>query len=380
MLEANNINEKGDKFESDFLKNNLEIRSYQIKISDKCINNNSLVVLPTGLGKTIIAIIVAAKTLDNYPPTSKIIVLAPTRPLIDQHFRIFGKHLKISEEKLCILTGNIKPENRIDLFNKNQFLFYTPQTLRNDLVNRRYTLKNVCLIIFDECHHAFGNYPYTFIADEYNDQNPDGTILALTASPGASKERIRKLCYNLHIPLQNIYKRMREDTDVRIYIKDLEIIKIGVKPTDLMERFYEILRLMIEERLKYLSQLNFIEVKSEKLFYRITRKDLINLNKKLVNTLNSNAEKAGSYSAISVNAQILILYHMIELIEQQGLDILMCYLEEMNKKAKKNNSSKAIKMLANENRLRQIYILLKKSQETTPENLIHPKYKVLEQL
>ncbi|GAH72245.1 unnamed protein product, partial [marine sediment metagenome] len=34
----------------------LEFRKYQVEIASKCVNKNSLVVLPTGLGKTIIAV------------------------------------------------------------------------------------------------------------------------------------------------------------------------------------------------------------------------------------------------------------------------------------------------------------------------------------
>ena len=128
--------------------NNLEVREYQLKIAEECITKNSLVVLPTGLGKTIIAVLVTSKILNIFPPNSKIIVLAPTRPLINQHYDTFLRFLKIPEEKFTILTGKILPEKRTDIFNDHQILFYTPQTLRNDLVNKKYDLKDTALIIF----------------------------------------------------------------------------------------------------------------------------------------------------------------------------------------------------------------------------------------
>ncbi|MDX1797893.1 MAG: DEAD/DEAH box helicase, partial [Candidatus Lokiarchaeia archaeon] len=83
----------------------LEIRDYQVKIAEECAGENSLVVLPTGLGKTIIAVLVASKVLERFPTDSKVIVLAPTRPLINQHYHTFLKFLKISEEQFAILTG-----------------------------------------------------------------------------------------------------------------------------------------------------------------------------------------------------------------------------------------------------------------------------------
>ena len=57
----------------------LQIREYQINIANNCAYKNSLVILPTGLGKTIIAVLVACKALELFPPNSKIIILAPTR-------------------------------------------------------------------------------------------------------------------------------------------------------------------------------------------------------------------------------------------------------------------------------------------------------------
>ncbi|MHA2473412.1 MAG: DEAD/DEAH box helicase, partial [Promethearchaeota archaeon] len=160
---------------------NIEIREYQLTIAEQCAHVNSLVVLPTGLGKTIIAVLVAGHVLKEFPKDSKIIVLAPTRPLINQHFETFSKFLRYSPEKFSILTGKTTPEKRVEFFSENQFLFYTPQTLRNDLVNQKYTLEHTALIVFDEAHHASGEYPYGLIADTFTEQCPDGIILALTA-------------------------------------------------------------------------------------------------------------------------------------------------------------------------------------------------------
>ena len=337
-------------------------------------------VLPTGLGKTIIAVLTARKILNLYPEDSKIIVLAPTRPLINQHYETFLKFLPVSKESYTVLTGKVRPEDRVEIFGKHRVLFYTPQTLRNDLVHRKYTLENTALIIFDEAHHASGDYPYTMIADEYTEQNPDGTILALTASPGSSKNKITLLCKNLHINLENIHIRTRKDTDVKQYLKPMDVYKIGVNLTSLMEEIYSVVLVVLEERLKYLSQLNFLNIKSEPLHNKVIRKDLLRLNKELVGIVQSSGDKTGVYSALSINAQALILYHMLELIEQQGLDVLLIYLEKVSNDSKKKNSSKAVKILASDARIRRILIELKKNQDYSPEQLIHPKYQVLVQV
>ena len=355
----------------------LEAREYQINIAEKCVNKNSLVVLPTGLGKTIIAVLVAKKIISIFPKNSKIIILAPTRPLINQHFDTFSKFLNVSVDKFSVLTGKILPEKRIELFIENQIIFFTPQTLRNDLVNKRYSLENTALIIYDEAHHATGDYAYTMIAYEYKEQNPDGVSLALTASPGASKKKIQILCENLYIPLGNIHIRTRKDKDVKSYLQPMSIYKIGVNLTTLMAEVYYGITAVLEERLLYLTQLNFLSEKSRPLHNKVIRKDLLRLNKELVSLIQQGGDKTGVYSALSINAQGLILFHMIELVEQQGLDVLLIYLEKVKNDAKKAKSSKAIKILASDIRLQRIYIELKKNQEFSPGNLVHPKYHVL---
>jgi len=358
----------------------IEHREYQLKIAQACAYKNSLVVLPTGLGKTIIGVYVAAITLEKFPSKSKVIVLAPTRPLINQHYDSFRSLMTIPEEQFVVLTGKVPPEKRVDFFRENQIIFYTPQTLRNDLANRKYTLERVCLIIFDEAHHASGDYAYTLIADEYVDQNPDGTILGLTASPGSTKEKIRILCNNLYIPLENIHTRTRKDIDVKTYLKPMDIYKIGVNLTELMEDIYLSIQSLLEERLQYLSQLGFLSVKADKLYTKVIRKDLLKLNAELVRLVQGDGDKTGVYSALSVNAQGLILFHMLELIEQQGLDVLLIYLTKVKQDARKKNSSKAVKILASDHRINQIFIGLKKNEDYSPEHLIHPKFYVLEKL
>jgi len=358
----------------------IERREYQLKIARACASKNSLVVLPTGLGKTIIGVFVAAFTLEKFPEKSKIIVLAPTRPLINQHYKSFVNLMSIPQKEFVMLTGKTPADSRVELFETHQIIFYTPQTLRNDLVNLKYSLERTCLVIFDEAHHASGDYAYTLIADKFVEQNPDGIILGLTASPGASREKIRALCENLHVPIENIHTRTRKDVDVKTYLKPMNVYKIGVNLTELMADAYYAVQILLEERLQYLSQLNFISAKSDKLHTKIIRKDLLKLNGELTRLVNGDGDKTGVYSALSVNAQGLILYHMLELIEQQGLDVLLIYLTKMKAKSRKKNSSKALKILARDHRLNQIYIELKKNEDYSPKKLIHPKYYTLESL
>jgi ERCC4-related helicase len=364
-----------------FLKvDKLEFRKYQMDIAKKCAHANSLVVIPTGLGKTIISLLVVAEVLEFFPTDSKVIMLAPTRPLITQHHESFQEFLTIPSEKMMELMGNVHSDKRPQLFQESQILLFTPQTLRNDLVAGRYSLQNTCLVIFDEAHHASGDYPYGYISDIFVEQNPDGIILALTASPGSSQERIEELCNILHIDKENVHVRTREDEDVRRYIKPMDIYKIGVDMTELMEDARLVTLQFIEERLQYLVQFGFLDKSGENLVSKINRKKLVDLNTELVAKVSSAGKDSNVYGAISVNAQALIMYHVLELIEQQGLDALLLYLEKLFKDASKKNSSKANRILASDRRLRQMRLELQKYQSEYPEVLVHPKLLVLKKL
>lgn len=130
--------QKLEYFNGPFLKKNkIFYRHYQENIVKRCNDKNTLVVLPTGLGKTIIGILLIAKSLEKYPK-SKIIILAPTRPLVSQHKSSCQKFLDIEIEKITAFTGKIQPEKRILLFNNSKVIISTPQVIKNDIERGRY--------------------------------------------------------------------------------------------------------------------------------------------------------------------------------------------------------------------------------------------------
>ena len=81
-----------------------EPRLYQQTIFATAVKYNTLVVLPTGMGKTNIFLMLASQRLKQYPD-SKILFIGPTRPLIDQYLEVFKRHFEFDEEKLAVFTG-----------------------------------------------------------------------------------------------------------------------------------------------------------------------------------------------------------------------------------------------------------------------------------
>ena len=106
-----------------------ERREYQLKIAEKASKANTLVVLPTGLGKTLIAAMVAQKRLEKHPQT-RILILAPTRPLAAQHKETFEKFLK---REVFLITGKVNVEKRKEMYQVAKIISATPQVILNDL-------------------------------------------------------------------------------------------------------------------------------------------------------------------------------------------------------------------------------------------------------
>ena len=131
-----------------FIKNKLKLRNYQEQILGKIVGKNSFVVLPTGAGKTIIAIALAALNIDK----GKILIMAPTKPLTVQHEKSFKEYFQ-PEEKIIHLTGAIPPIRRKELWKTSKIIISTPQGLENDLINNRISFEDTSAIIFDEAHN-----------------------------------------------------------------------------------------------------------------------------------------------------------------------------------------------------------------------------------
>ena len=206
----------------------VERRLYQETILGTCSSVNSLVILPTGLGKTIIAALIAVNRLSKYP-NSQIIFLAPTKPLVAQHYQTF-KDILVLDEELQMLTGSTAAKKRGVIFKNAKILFYTPQTLQNDIITGVVNLTDVSFIIFDEAHRAVGEYAYCFIADRFVQTATHPLILGITASPGATKEKINTVLENLSI--HNIEVRTEKSPDVVQYVQEIEIrwIKVELPP------------------------------------------------------------------------------------------------------------------------------------------------------
>ena len=342
----------------------LEAREYQKKIAAVATESNTLVVLPTGLGKTMIAMMVAAAVLERRPG-SKVMVLAPTRPLVLQHFRTFHDGLALPEGSMSALTGTVDPGEREVSWTKSKVIFATPQTVYNDVRHGRVSLKDVALAVFDEAHRSVRDYTYTKLASAYREGAERPLILGLTASPGASKEKINEIKRNLFIDA--IEARNEESEDVKEYVEKTNIETVKVRVPD---EYYETtlrLRELYNDKVKKLLNGGFLRTN------RVSKKALLEarttISARLRSAQASGGQKGYIFGAIINQAQAVAILHALEMIETQGAPPLLRYLEKMRERPDKG---KAISSLVRDEKWLRV-----EEEAAKLASVPHPKVSVM---
>lgn len=331
-------------------------REYQKKIFETCKKQNCLVVLPTGTGKTLIAIMLTIERFKKFP-LEKILILAPTKPLVEQHFISFQKLLPKDWADMQIFTGKTPAEQRKKIWQTAEFIFSTPQCISNDVKNGLYSLEDVALLVEDECHRCLKNYSYNFIAKNYKEYSKNSRVLGLTASPGNDKQTIAKVCENLGINAVEI--RTRESRDVKPYLQELEFEKIEV---NFPPEFEEVRQLLKEIYNKKVGELKNRKV----LFSYASKKTLIECQKKIIRALTSGSRNPNMMMASSVCAQAIKIQHALELLETQTLASFLAYMQELFKQAEQKKS-KGVQRLVSDKRFSEAYTL------ATTISFEHPK-------
>jgi Fanconi anemia group M protein len=339
----------------------IDTRLYQENIAAKARLRNTLVVLPTALGKTVITALVAAHFLFNQKQT-RILMMAPTRPLVLQHHQSFLEILKIPDDEAIVLTGKITNRNREEIWRGNNHLFFaTPQVVKNDLIREYIDLRQFSLLVFDECHRATKDYAYTYVAKKYMERAPWPIILGTTASPGAERKRVEEICRALFI--EQIEYRSEEDVDVVPYINPVQTEwKFVELPEEYLKIKYE-LRELINERLSWLRRLGYLQKNIE----YTTRRDLLELGESLRSNISHSSEKNKGpiFSAIVAQSAALTLFHALELLETQGINILGYFIDKIEST---NNSKKSYRTIIKHHKFQT----LKKNIDES-KKVRHPK-------
>ena len=338
-------------------------RDYQKKISETCIEKNCLVVLPTGLGKTLIALMVAIERMKKFPG-EKVVFLAPTKPLVEQHLKYFKKHLPELFGEMILFTGQITANNRKKLWQNSDIIFSTPQCVANDLKKRLYDLNEVCLLIEDEAHRCTKNYDYTFVAKTYRVQAKNQRIIGLTASPGSDGNKVKEICRNLSI--EEVEIKTRDSEDVKKYLQELKFERVNVEFPSEFEEIRVLLRKILNDKIQ--------EIRSRGVSWGNSSKiGLIEIQKKLMGTVSRGNKNYNYFLAVSACTQAIKIQHAIELLETQTLLSFSEYLKDLFKQASEKKS-KGVVRLTNMPEFNLIYV---KANEMLARGIEHPKIEEL---
>ena len=363
--------------------NSIEFREYQVNIAESSYKENTLLVLPTGLGKTVIALILISKIIKINQNSEKILFLAPTKPLVLQHAQFLKNFLTINNELISTFTGEISPEERNKLWARSEIIISTPQVIENDFLSKRINLKDVSFIIFDEAHHAVGKYSYVFISEMYKKYKENGYVLGMTASPGNEITKIKEICKNLNI--KNIELRTKYDSDVKPYVHNLDIKWKEVLLPNEFSYTIQLLRKSLSDRLKFLKDAKVIDSSS---VASINRTKLLEVQVRIQKEIKSRVKVPKIlYKAASIQSEAMKLYFAIELLQTQGVNALNNYFQRIGKDALAKNSTKSSKsIMADKNiieavayakslniehpKLQEIINIVKKQFSYSPESKI----------
>ncbi|GAA5968476.1 hypothetical protein JCM11641_007648 [Rhodosporidiobolus odoratus] len=218
------------------------LRTYQYNIIQKALYDNTLVSLPTGLGKTFIAAVVMLNFYRWYP-RGKVLFLAPTRPLVSQQIKACHFIAGIPQADCVELTGSTIPKLRAVGWATKRVIYSTPQTVERDLAKGRLDPRDVTCIVIDEAHRASGDYSYCGVVRYMMSRNPHFRLLALTATPGSRGEAVQDVIDNLHIG--TIEVRADDSFDIRQYIHkksfDLTVLPLGGPLGKLRDKWGELM-------------------------------------------------------------------------------------------------------------------------------------------
>ena len=337
-------------------KEKVKLRNYQEKTLGEIIDKNSFIVLPTGAGKTIIAVALSAIKLSM----GKVLIMAPTKPLVAQHKKSFDNFFDNSE-LIGLVDGTIKSELRKNIWLESDLIIATPQTVLSDLEKKYFDLEKFSLIVFDEAHRASGNYAYSKLM-EYIEKSQ---ILAMSASPATDKERLDELKSILKIEKFHIV----ESGEMSEYLPEREIKIKKIKLNKIQLEIKKMLTAMIRDDYAILKK-NRLVVRN---YEYMSKGELISLNKRLFSRV---GEDSKLYYFIKITTKVIKLLFLLEMLETQTNSSFLKAMEKLS-----SESAKSSKSIMEDFRLIRIKNLSKNIEENSKmaelKNLINFDKKII---
>ncbi|XP_068631375.1 DEAD-box ATP-dependent DNA helicase Fancm isoform X2 [Battus philenor] len=317
---------------------NYPIRDYQFNIIKASILKNTLVSLPTGLGKTFIAAVIMYNFYRWYP-LGKIVFTAPTRPLVAQQIEACYNIIAIPPKDTIEMTGHMHVNTRKTHWEMKRVFFATPQVIYNDIKSGICPREKIRCLVIDEAHRARGNYAYCQIVSTLTEMgHKTYRLLALSATPGSKVEDVITVVKNLHIA--HLELRTESCIDVAPYSHSRKIstvvVQLGPELTQLRQQYVEIL----DGYARRLKQLNILP------------QNLGNLSKGRIVMLykeyqcKERGARHPQHNYIMKDFTLLIsLYHGLELLVKHGSRVFLNFFDEHTEKSWTQSDDRLMSLL-----------------------------------
>jgi Fanconi anemia group M protein len=337
----------------------LERRDYQLELAEAATSEHTLVCLPTGLGKTAVSLLVTAHRLHEYG--GKSLLLAPTKPLVEQHAAFYREGLTIPDEEVVVFTGEVSPDDRAALWEEARVVVATPQVVENDLIGNRISLAEVTHLTFDECHRATGDYAYNYIAERYHADAERPLVTGMSASPGGDKEAILRVCRNLGLREVEVMTEADADVGDHTYETTVDWQQIDL-PDEILEIRDE-LQAVVKSRLEKLRELGLTR-KSDP---GISEGELRKMQAKARQLMNN--DDSSGYKAMSLLAELRKIRTAVTYVETQSVESLRRYFERQRNAARSSGASKAGQRFVSEPKVKEAM------RRAEAYDDIHPKFR-----
>ncbi|KAG0092842.1 hypothetical protein BGZ92_008407 [Podila epicladia] len=223
-------------------------RDYQFNIIRHALFTNTLVSLPTGLGKTFIAAVVMLNYF-RWFPKSKIIFMAPTKPLVNQQIEACFNICGIPQDVTAEMTGTTQAEARRAQWREKRLFFCTPHIVKNDISSGICPAEDIVCLVIDEAHKASGNYAFATVIRALHPLNTSVRVLALSATPGSELNKVQQLVQTLKVA--RIEARTEDSFDLNKYMFRREVKEVtvpcGPEIAQIGQRFLKLIQPFVEK-------------------------------------------------------------------------------------------------------------------------------------
>ncbi|KAM7209275.1 hypothetical protein V8F20_000325 [Naviculisporaceae sp. PSN 640] len=331
-------------------------RDYQFSIVKYGLFNNTLVALPTGLGKTFIAATVMLNYI-RWTKTAKVVFVAPTKPLASQQVQACLSIAGVPRSQATLLTGETPPVLREGEWETKRMFFMTPQTLMNDLSKGYADPKSIVLLVIDEAHRSTGDYAYVKAVEFIRRFSKSFRVLALTATPGSSVEGVQDVIDNLGI--SHVEIRTEDSLDIRQYVHSRNIDTVTFDPSDEMLEVRDLFSKALKPLVNRLTAQNIYWGRDP---MSITTYGLLKARQEWMAGAGKHVNQGVKFGTMAVFSILQSLAHSIKLLNFHGIKPFYQSLADFrsSEEEKKGQGSKLKRQLLDDEDFQKMMSLIEK--------------------